>query len=167
MHSNKSAFICVHLRFYFSWIYDSGILPGNLDKFEKNTDDTDWTDSHGYEICAHPKPEFLFSSINSLLHHLRFYQRLQSIRRYKINLHPKLLAQVLLKLDELKEPHRRLESNEQVNVGFLGLFFSGVRAEDADGFYFEVLFEEGELLFEGGQDLVFAFHSLISVFLTS
>jgi hypothetical protein len=73
---------------------------------------------------------------------------------------------VLLKLDELKEPHRRLEFNEQVNVAFLGLLFSGVGAEDGDGVYFEVLFEGGELLFEEVEDLVFAYHSSISVFLT-
>ncbi|VVB90956.1 Uncharacterised protein [uncultured archaeon] len=62
---------------------------------------------------------------------------------FYFDLRPELLAQVLLKLDELEEPHRRLEFNEQVNVAFLGLLFSCVGAEDADRFYFEVLFEGG------------------------
>ncbi len=52
---------------------------------------------------------------------------------------------MLLKLDEFKEPRWRLEFNEQVNVASLGLLFSGVGAEDGDGFYFEGLFE-GEVV---------------------
>ncbi len=48
-------------------------------------------------------PEHIFSGINSPLHYLKFYQRLQSIRCYKIDLRPELFAQVLLKLEELKK----------------------------------------------------------------
>ncbi len=54
-------------------------------------------------------------------------------------LRPEFLAQVFLKLDELKKTHMRLEFNEQANVAFLGRLFSGVGAEDGDGFYFEEL----------------------------
>ncbi len=74
---------------------------------------------------------------------------------------PELFAQVILKLDEFEETHRRLESNEQVNVAFPGLLFSGVRAEDDDGFCFEFLLEGGELLFKETEDLIFVFHSSI------
>ncbi len=52
----------------------------------------------------------------------------------------------------------RLELDKHVDVACFGLLFPCVGAEQAYGFYFEVFLEVGELLFEEGEDLVFALH---------